>query len=293
MAKVGIIGWGVVGQAVGQAFAKKHAVFWYDKYKKSPWSFAEVVDKAEIIFICVPTPMYDDLKGTDLSIVDEVVRDAAKLTSGTNKIIVIKSTVIPGTTAHLSKVYSTLKLAMNPEFLTEANAPWDFLHPDRTIIGAFSPDVQGRIATLYRTILPARSKMFLTDPTTAELVKYAANVMLAARVIIANEIYAVAQKLGVSYDNVKDMVAADPRIGPHHLKVPGPDGDFGFGGKCLPKDTVAFLYLGRKLGVDMTTLKSIWKKNLMVRKNRNWEEIPGAMNKRTSRKINGVSAIKN
>lgn len=280
MAKIGIIGWGVVGQAAGQGFSKKHSVFWYDKFKKGSWTQEEVVASSSIIFICVPTPMYDDLKGTDLSIVDEVVADIARLVKDSEKIVVIKSTVIPGTTVRLANKYPNLKLAMNPEFLTEANAPWDFLHPDRTIIGAFTPDVSARLATLYRTILPARSKMFLTDPTTAELVKYAANVTLSARVLIANEIYAVAQKLGVSYDNVKDMLASDPRIGPHHLKVPGPDGDFGFGGKCFPKDMVAFIYLGNKLGVDLTALKAVWKKNLSVRKNRNWEEIPGAMNKR-------------
>lgn len=295
MSKIGIIGWGVVGQAVGQGFANpprreagKHSVFWYDKYKKGPWSIAEVVESSEIIFICVPTPMYDDLRGTDLSIVDAVVGNLAGLAYGTDKIVVIKSTVLPGTTARLAKKYPRLNLAMNPEFLTEANAPWDFMHPDRTIIGAFLEPVQARLATLYRTILPARSKMFLTDPTTAELVKYAANVMLSARVIIANEIYAVAQALGVSYDNVKDMVAADPRIGQHHLKVPGPDGDFGFGGKCFPKDMVAFLHLGKRLGVDLTALRAIWKKNLAIRKNRNWEEIPGAMN---SRKTNSKHEI--
>lgn len=278
MSKIGVIGWGVVGQAAGQGFAKKHSVFWYDKFKKGEWILDEVINHSEFIFVCVPTPMYNDFSGTDLSIIDEVVGNIAPKIVNTTKVLIIKSTVLPGTTASLAKKYPGVNFATNPEFLTEANAPWDFLHPDRTIIGTLAETVAARLAILYRTILPARSKIFLTDTTTAELVKYAANVTLSARVIVANEIYVLSQALGVSYDNIKDMIGTDPRIGLHHLKVPGPDGDFGFGGKCFPKDIVALLSLGRKLKVDLSVLEAVWKKNLKVRKNYNWEEIPGAVN---------------
>ena len=236
----------------------------------------DVIEKSEFFFICVPTPMYHDFSGTDLSIIDGVVGNIASKIRNTSKIIIIKSTVMPRTTARLQEKYPNVNFAMNPEFLTEANAPWDFLHPDRTIIGTFSEAVSARLATLYRTILPMRSKIFLTDPISAELVKYAANAMLSAKIIICNEIHAVAQALGVSYDNIKDMMAADPRMG-GHLKVPGPDGDFGFGGKCFPKDLVALLDLGRKLKIDLSVLEAVWAKNLQVRKNYNWEEIPGAV----------------
>ena len=205
MAKVGIIGWGVVGQAVGQGFAKKHSVFWYDKYKEGPWTLGDVIEKSEFFFICVPTPMYHDFSGTDLSIIDGVVGNIASKIRNTSKIIIIKSTVMPRTTARLQEKYPNVNFAMNPEFLTEANAPWDFLHPDRTIIGTFSEAVSARLATLYRTILPMRSKIFLTDPISAELVKYASNDILAARIGKINEIANLCDVIGV---NAREVLAA-------------------------------------------------------------------------------------
>lgn len=277
MAKVGIIGWGIVGQATGKGLAGKNEVVWYDKYREGGDTLEEVLDKSEFIFICVPTPMQSDYSGIDLSIVDSVVDIVAPQISGSDKILIIKSTVIPGATAGYAKKYPNVKFAMVPEFLTEKNPDEDFLHPARTIIGAYDKNVAERIKSLHQSMLPPDAPYFLTDPTSAELAKYMSNTMLAAKVLLANEYYALAQKLNIPYDPVREMVEADKRIGTH-LKVPGPDGDLGFGGKCFPKDIVALLGLGRTLGVDLSTLEAIWEKNLKIRKNRDWEEIPGAVN---------------
>lgn len=279
MAKIGFVGWGIVGRATGLGLAKnkKNKIFWFDKYKKSPYTLDEVLQKSEFIFLCVPTPMYSDHSGIDSSIVEEVVNDVAPKLRGTDKILIIKSTVIPGTTAKYAKKYPRVKIAMIPEFLTEKRANWDFLHPARTIVGAKDHKVTLRLKRLHQTVLPKDAPYFLTDTTSAELAKYMANVMLASKALLANEFYALAERLKIEYDSVRQMVEVDPRIG-SHLRVPGPDGDLGFGGKCFPKDMVALLSLGRKLKVDLSALGAVWDKNLKIRRVYDWNDIAGAVN---------------
>lgn len=277
MANLGIIGWGVVGQAVGEGFKKnpENKIFWWDKYKKGPYSLDRVIKKSEVLFICVPTPMFSDNSGIDLSVVKEAVAKVASKISSTDKILVIKSTVVPGTTEGLSKKYPKVRFAMNPEFLTEANAFWDFLHPDRTVIGTFHESVAAKLSQIYQGLYGPNSKIFITDPTTAEMVKYMSNAFLSTKVMFANEIYDICSALGIKYEEVKNMVAADERIGTTHLDVTTVRG---FGGKCFPKDMVALLGFAREKKVPTELLDIVWKKNLKIRKVRDWEEIEGAVN---------------
>lgn len=277
MANIGVVGWGVVGQAVGGAFQEKHSVFWYDKFKPDGSSLEGLVQASDFIFICVPTPMYEDQSGQDLEMVEEVVAFIAPQIASTEKVLVIKSSIVPGTTARFQREYPHSKFCMNPEFLTEQNPAYDVLHPDRTVIGANDKDVHEVVQNLYKDILPADSKYFLVDTTTAELSKFASNASLASRVIVANEIYDLAQALHVKYDDVKEIVGSDHRLGPHYMEVTV---ERGFGQKCLPKDLVAMLYLGYQLGVDLLVLDAVWNKNLMIRKVYDWEDIPGAVEKK-------------
>lgn len=280
MAKIGVVGWGVVGQAVGRGFELKgHEVRWYSR-EKGPFTPQEVVSKSEFIFVCVPTPMYSDYSGIDLSLVKEIVDFIAPKIKGTDKILVIKSTVTPGTTASFKKKYPAVNFAMNPEFLTEANALGDFLKPDRTVIGSFSQNVSARLASLYQEIYGPDSRIFLTDATTAEMVKYMSNAILATKVIFANEMYDLCYALGIKYEEVRDMVAADTRIGPSHLNVTTVRG---FGGKCFPKDMVALIGFAKDKRVDASLLKTVWEKNLRIRKVYDWEEISGAVNQKTKK----------
>jgi len=276
MAKIGIIGYGIVGKAVGDGFASKktNQVYWYSR-GKGPWTPEEVVEKSEFLFVCVPTPMFSDGSGIDLSIINNVVKFVAPKIKGTKKILTIKSTVVPGTTAGLAKKYPGVNFAMNPEFLTEKNAPKDFLKPDRTVIGVMTPAIGKRLANLYQNLYGKKTKIFVTDTQTAEMVKYMCNAYLATKVIFANEMYDFAAKLKINYNKVLEMVAADPRIGSAHLKVTK---ERGFGGKCFPKDMVAFLGLARKLKVDMSVINTVWAKNLKIRRVKDWETIKGAVN---------------
>lgn len=282
MVKIGIIGWGVVGRAVGQGFEtkKENKVRWYSR-EDGPYTPEEVVEESEFLFVCVPTPMFSDHSGIDLSIVKEVVDFIAPKIKGMDKVLTIKSTVVPGTTASFEKKYPGVNFAMNPEFLTEANALGDFLKPDRTVIGAFSQSVSARLAGLYQDLYGPGSKIFLTDPTTAEMVKYMSNALLATKVIFANEMYDLCTALGIKYEEVKKMVAADARIGPTHLDVTTVRG---FGGKCFPKDMVALIGFAKDKKVNASLLKTVWDKNLRIRKVRDWEEIKGAVNRQKKKR---------
>ena len=278
---IGIIGNGYVGGATGAGFSTNpdNKIFWYDKYKESPNTLDEVIEKSEFIFICVPTPIFSNYSGMDMSIVEEVVGGVAEKIKNSEKIVIIKSTSLPGTTKKMAKKYPHVNFVMNPEFLTQKNANADFLKPFRTVIGCEAPDVGDRVKKLYETILPGDQKYIITDTTSAEVIKYMSNLMLASKVLLANEFYELSKKVGANYLDVQKGVESDPRIGTH-LGVPGPDGDVGFGGACFPKDMVGILGLAKKLDVDMNALKTIWEENLRIRKHRDWEEMPQAFKKK-------------
>lgn len=278
---IGIVGNGYVGHATGAGFATnpENKIFCYDKYKESPNTLDQVVDKSDFIFICVPTPIFSDYSGMDMSIVEEVVGEVAEKIKNSEKIVIIKSTSLPGTTKKMAKKYPHVNFVMNPEFLTQKNASADFLNPVRTVIGSDDEEVAGRVVNLYKTILNKDQKYIILDPTSAELTKYMSNLMLASKIMLANEFYFLAEKVGANYDEVRKAVEADPRIGTF-LRVPGWDGEFGFGQACFPKDMVGILGLAKKIDVDMPALKAIWDENLKIRKHRDWEEMPQAFKKK-------------
>ncbi|MBU1137034.1 hypothetical protein KKD72_01555, partial [Patescibacteria group bacterium] len=246
--KIGIVGTGMVGGALQRYLEKKEGIelYLYDKGKNigSP----EEVNKAELVFVCVPTPYLKDGQGFDLSYVEETL----SLLQG-EKVTVIKSTVVPGTTETLQRKYPHLKLLMNPEFLTEVTTDQDMNYPDRQIIGytGKSQTVAGDVIQLlplapFERILPA---------TEAELVKYFGNTWFAVKVSFANQMYDLCQKLGADYDRMAEAAAADKRIGRTHLNV-FHDGYRGYGGKCLPKDIRALIQFAEMKGVDLKIHKT-------------------------------------
>jgi UDPglucose 6-dehydrogenase len=270
---IGIIGYGMVGQAVAYGFSNSNILI-YDKFKESD-SLEKVVKGSDYIFVCLPTPIKKDESGIDLSIIDENIKEIVKLTDGTDKIVIIKSTVIPGTTEGYTRKYPKTLFCFNPEFLTERAFLQDFINTDRIIIGADNSLVFRKVSSIYQSIMP-NTPIFQTDPTSAEMVKYMANCLLATKVVFANEMYDICQKLNINYDEVKKMVVVDKRIGESHLDITSLRG---FGGKCFPKDLLALTGLAKKLKVDTTILDAVWKKNLQVRKVHDWEEIPFAVGK--------------
>lgn len=248
--KIGIIGVGFVGGAVRKYFAKnKHELFLYDKYKKI--GSQEEINNAEIIFIATPTPYGS--KGYD----DSAVKNALVNIKG-SKIVVIKSTVLPGSTNRFQKIFPKLKILFNPEFLTEKNSHKDFANPTRQIIGYTQKSKS--VAKEVMKILPRASYSEIMPSAEAEMVKYATNAFLALKVIYANEIYDVSEKLNLDYATVKNALAADKRIGNSHMDI-FHDGYRGFGGHCLPKDLMSLIDFANTLEVPVPLLKQVKKIN--------------------------------
>jgi UDPglucose 6-dehydrogenase len=244
---IGVIGGGFVGGAIGRYFEKTgHAVRTYDKFKEiDP---LEEVLLQDFIFIAVPTP-YNN--GIDLSAMDDAMANVAKCPEG--KIVVIKSTVIPGTTEKYQEKYPHLNILFNPEFLTEKTGDQDFSYPDRQIVGYTKKSFT--VAGDVMQILPLAPFCRIIPATEAELVKYFGNNWFSVKVVFANQMYDIAEKLGLDYDRIRDAVAADKRIGPSHLEV-FHAGYRGYGGKCLPKDIRAMIVFAEKLGLDPKLLKA-------------------------------------
>ena len=275
--RIGIVGQGFVGSAVREGFSNHLEVLTYDKdpsKNSTCGSLDELVNKTDIIFICLPTPMRSSGE-CDLSIVDVVVSQidefAAKLKK--EKILILKSTVPPGTSERLNKEVQTCTVVFNPEFLTEANHIEDFKNQTRIIIGGPRPS-STVVKSIFRKVFPT-VPIIKTGSNTAEMVKYFTNCFLATKVTFANEMYHICQKLDIDYDKVTEYALHDTRIGRSHLSVPGPDGDFGFGGHCFPKDLNAIIFLANVLGVDSSLLSSVNRKNNRLRSDRDWESMIG------------------
>ena len=268
MNTIGIIGCGVVGTAVKEGMSHVFDVLTYDNNKectcKSIYELAQRLDGDGPIFICVPTPMSED-GSCDISIVDSVldeINEAARFTYEI-PVVAIKSTIVPGTTVELSKKYINIDIGFNPEFLTERNATEDFKNQDRIVVGA-SGRAMWAICTCLKDAFPD-VPVYGCKPTEAEMMKYTANVHLAVKVSLANEISQICHNLNISYDKVIQLATKDTRLGESHWSVPGPDGMLGFGGPCFPKDINALKHKAEELGVYVPVLAGAWKKNLEVR----------------------------
>jgi len=257
-ANIGIIGLGYVGGALRHWFDKKcklkKELFVYDKYKKI--GSVEEVNKADIIFICVPTP-YNKKSGYDDSAVLESLRN---LKGG--KTVVVKSTVVPGSTARFQKMFPQQRILFNPEFLRARTARADFLKPDRQIIG-YTKKSRPFAPRILR-LLPKAPFVKIMSATEAEMVKYFGNSFLAMKVVFANQFYDLCVRLGIDYDVVKEAAATDPRIGKSHLEI-FHLGYRGYGEGCFPKDVKAIIDFANKHGVNFGLLKKVDEINKKLR----------------------------
>ena len=238
-------------------------------------SMDELIDKSKIIFVCVPTPMNKD-GSCNTDIVEGVVKEINETVvyrNVSNVVVVIKSTIPPGTTERLNEECKNIQVVFNPEFLTEANSINDFKNQDRIIIGGPRP-ASTRVKRLFYKAFP-KAHIIKTGSTTAEMVKYMTNTFLATKVSFANEIKMVCDKVDVDYDKVVEYAIHDDRLGKSHLQVPGPDGKNGFGGSCFPKDINALISVAEGFDVEVPTILGAWKTNLEVRPEQDWKELKG------------------
>jgi UDPglucose 6-dehydrogenase len=234
---------------------------------------AKAVAEADVIFICVGTPPLPN-GDADLSAIDSVARLVGTGAHG-SKLVIEKSTVPAQTGQQLKRQLSVygrngtakFRVASNPEFLREGTAVYDFLHPDRIVVGVEDQQTEKQMHEIYRPVLersfkcPIHSQAcpkaeppawMVTTINSAELIKHASNSFLALKISYANMLADLAEKLGADIDEVVRAVGKDPRIGESFLRA-----GIGFGGFCLPKDLQAFMRLAQRCGVDFSLLKEV------------------------------------
>jgi UDPglucose 6-dehydrogenase len=205
-------------------------------------------DAAEVVFLCVPTPMGAG-GAADLSAVESVVTEIRELLPP-GCVVVNKSTVPVGTAARTAQLldHPGVAVVSNPEFLREGSAVEDFLNPDRIVVGCDAQDAAERVAALYARL---GAPTVLTDAASAELVKYAANCFLAMKLSYVNAVAELCERFGADVLDVTEGIGYDRRIGQDFLQ-PGP----GWGGSCLPKDTHALLRLCATVDFDFGLLQA-------------------------------------
>ncbi len=319
---IGVVGQGFVGGSLTTVFTERgETVFVYDKAGKLatggvngfqkkdtneilyPGSVSEFVNECEntqgfsgVFFVCVPTPMYED-GAADVSIVESVLSEiceSPRVNDSTARIAVVKSTVPPGSTERWNKLFNDrgLYVVFSPEFLTEANAVNDMRDQNRIVLGGPRPHINV-VKNVFQRSFP-QVPIVKTSSTTAEMVKYVTNCMLAVKVSFANEVSQICEALdndgmNIDYDKVIEYAKFDRRLGDTHWSVPGPvpthEGHYvrGFGGHCFPKDINALMNVARQYGVDPKVMQAAWDKNLEIRppENRDWEKQVGrAVSKR-------------
>ena len=210
---------------------------------------AAACDSAEFVYLCVQTPQRAD-GSADLSFIEAAAREIGPALSS-EAVVVNKSTVPVGSTRVVERVLGRddVVVVSNPEFLREGSAVHDFLNPDRIVIGSDDQSAAARVAALY---IGVTAPIIVTDPASAETIKYAANAFLAAKVSFVNALAAVCDAVGADVKDVVLGVGYDTRIGHEFLK-PGP----GFGGSCLPKDTRALVHIADDAGYAFDLLRGV------------------------------------
>ena len=204
---------------------------------------------ADIVFLCVPTPQGDD-GSADLSYIEQAAHQIAPVLKP-GAVVVNKSTVPVGSTIEVEQALQRpdVYVVSNPEFLREGTAVTDFLHPDRVVIGSADRGAAERVAELYAGI---ETQIHVTDPASAETIKYAANGFLAMKISFVNAVAAMCEAVGADVGAVVDGIGSDPRIGTQFLQ-PGP----GWGGSCFPKDSRALVKIAEEHGYNFTMMRGV------------------------------------
>jgi nucleotide sugar dehydrogenase len=265
---VGIAGYGYVGKAVASFFKNHYEVRVYDPLPQSSddtlislSNEKKILDGADLIVICVPTPMKTD-GACDTSMVED------SIASFNAPLFLIKSTIPPGTTKAIATANPGKKIAFSPEYIGEGNYAVPFWkgYPDPTdmkkhnfIILGGEKETTHKILQFFKRVMGTEVRYFQTDSTTAELCKYMENAFLATKVTFCNEFYDIASTFGVDYDELRELWLLDERIGRSHSTVF--ENARGFGGKCLPKDVSGIFESALKKNYTPALLKAVLEIN--------------------------------
>jgi len=268
---VAILGNGFVGSALGYALSTANINSQFDiriydvDPKRRTHNFEESVEMSEFIFLCLPTPPKKDYS-IDTSIIESVLKRLSKFDRMDEKIVIVKSTVLPGFCKKMSKKHG-LRIVDNPEYLTARNAKMDMIYAPQITIGSDDKKTGERVKELYMARF-GKMKYTMTDSITSEMTKYVLNCFFATKLSFLNEMKQLADKIGVNWEKLIEGFVCDLRTGKSHTIVGenSPDGKLGWGNLCFIKDVSAITKFAEDNDVDLKTLKGAWQKNVEVRK---------------------------
>jgi UDPglucose 6-dehydrogenase len=251
--KIGIIGAGFVGSAVYHAHQHDEVII-NDPLNPQSVGLEKFIDR-DAIYICVPSPSKDD-GSCDTSILEEVLKNLLFVNIATSIPLISKVTAPPSVYKRLHEQYPNLVHA--PEFLTAKNAMWDYKYGKLCVVGGNPSWTRFAAKVILSGMIEIREDdVIYTDIATASLYKYMMNSYLATKVTFMNEFKELADKLNVDWNRIKTIVRADSRIGDTHLDVPGPDGQYGWGGFCFPKDVAAICEEALDQGCDFEFMQRV------------------------------------
>lgn len=262
--EIGIIGCGVVGTALHQGLIDKGVTDRFVLYDPKTHPEAVSFSGCDYVFICVPTPAYAINGGQNVSAVIDALytlEEAGRYTG----VVVLKSTITPTHVNKLKSKFPHLRLVTNPEFLTERTAVEDFKQQPFIVVGGNEDDVMPLVA-LYRRHWINSDIRWLPSASGAMMVKYLLNCFFAVKVAFLNEGYKLWEEIGdVPWEYIVGSFRADARLSKTHTQVPGPDGKFGFGGKCFPKDLAALIAVACDAGTPCHVMEGAQLTNKAVR----------------------------
>ena len=253
--RIGIIGLGTVGKAIQSGLGDHHEIFIHDP--KLGTKLTDVTDNCDVAYIAVPTPSDKETGRCDTSIVRSILEN---LPDGFSAII--KSTVIPGTSQGFHDEFPRLRIACSPEFIREVSAERDFKNQEILVVGTHHEDLANLVLKHHNISgILLQGEFFHVSPTEAEIVKYAKNSFYAIKVMYGNHFQRLANSLEQDWGVVKRIITHPQERGIVDSHLDEIEGKMGFGGSCLPKDTIAIRAKFEELGIEAGLLNSILSDN--------------------------------
>lgn len=274
--KLSVIGLGVVGSAIYETFKKKldgvSKVYGYDKFKNGGIGNLNDCLNSEVIILCLPTPYSSEKKDYDLDPIEDVLSSLNMLEF--NGLVVIKSTINPGTSELLSNKYNKLNLVHNPEFLTARNAQKDFENQIQIVLGKTKSCNNIKFINFvefYKKLWP-ETIISVCNSGESELMKLGCNTFYSVKIQYFTELYLICKKNNLDFNKVKNMMITNNGINPNYTNIPGHDGSISYSGMCFPKDTNALCSYMKNNSLPCDVLDATIKERNLMRKDQVYEE---------------------